>query len=350
MRITQKTSARSFANDLASEVGIEIQMAQSLETLSMSILRSRPMPAAMASSLVDHLSTNLEMGDGIAGFRVASAKDNFRTGPNDTRLIVRSNMEDTEFGNIARFMRGEHSGQALYEIFNATRFNSRPDHDGVIAVQPAAAGNHMAAAVRSYIASLVTKHRGYRLDEFANGEFRAVPLAPLTRSNELSIPHTYHTMKSMLHRDRAIPLPSGDDTLFNKAVIDNGSQALGIILAPEASSNDRLFALTDRIREFLIHLNGHPQIEGVEHPDASMTVAHIMLMDAYVSGVAAEYPDIPASTMDDACELSRTTPLLEISQMIVSNLENGRFPPPERAPAPVSAIVHNPRPGASPGM
>ncbi len=350
MRISLKTSAQSFVSDLANETGIEIQMAQGLETLAMSVMRSCPMPADMANNLAEHLSTNMEAGDGIAGLRVSAIKDNFRPGPNDTRLIIRSDMEDTDFGNINRFMRGEHPGLTLTNIFNATRFNAYPDHQGTIAVQPSPAGDHMAAAVRSYLASLVTTHRGYRLDEFSNGEFRAVPLAPVEKSRELSVSHAYHTMKDMLHRDRAIPMPSGDATLFNAAVINEGCRILGIVTTPEATANDRLFALTDRVRESLIYHNGRTTIEGVDHPDASMAVAHIMLMDAYVMSMAEKYPDIPASTMDDACELSHTTGLLETSQMIVSNLPHGTFLRSERAATPVSAIIHNPAPGISPGM
>ncbi len=350
MRISLKTSAQSFVSDLAKETGIELQMAQGLETLSMSVMRSYPMPADMANGLLDHLITNTEIGDGIARLKIVSSKDNFRPGPNDTRLIIRSDMEDTEFGNINRFMRGEQPGLTLANIFNASRFNSIPDHQGMISVQPPPAGNHMAAAVRSYLASLVTAHRGYRLDELSNGEFRAVPVAPVEQSRELSVPHAYHTMKDLLHRDRAIPMPSGDSALFNAAVINEGCQALGIVTSPTATANDRLFALTDRVRDSLLHYNGNTKIDGVEHPDASMTVAHIMLMDAYVMSMAVKYPDIPASTMDDVCELSRTTHLLETSQMIVSNLHHGQFPRTERTPAPVSAIVHNHTLGDAPGM
>lgn len=333
MRLTLKTSAQSFVNDLANEVSVEVPMARSLETLAMSIMRSEPMPHDMAQMLADHLKTNLEPGDGIAGIRISCIKSHDNPSINNTRLIIRSDMEDVQYGNIARFMQGEHPGLTLSNIIGFTRFNNIPDMTGMIFLQKAPEGDHMAAALRSYLTSLVTKHRGYRLEEMANGETRAVPFDPVHEVKEMNVPHAYKTMQNILHRDRAIPMPAGDQ--FKSAVISRGAQELGIYLPPDISEQDMIFGVTDCLREVMMEMNGTTTIEGFGGQDMSMSIAHIMLIDAYISAQCRKYPDIPLSTIDDVCDLSRTTPLLDAAQAVTSTLENGRFAPSfGRPPAP----------------
>lgn len=337
MRITLKTSSQSFANALLEETGYELQMARSSETLSRQVLRSKPMPIAEATGLEEHLKNNMEAGDGISKLSVTRTHSG-QANDQNVRLIIRSDMEDQEYGNIARFMRGEHPGLTFSEIVNCTRFHALPRTESLVVSKNQQPSDHMGEAVRSYLLSLATRHRGYELREFADGTAEAIKLDPVYASNELSVSHAYHTMLRLLHRDRAIPAPASDPMLYNREIISIGAQELGVILDPTANATDKLIKMSGIIEDNMLQHTGSKHVEGLGEkiPDIGMPIAHIMLIDAYIKAKTREYPDIPRSIIDTVCELSHTTPLLNAGQDILARIPDQRF---WNAPQPAQPVA-----------
>mgnify|MGYP001463518476 CR=1 FL=1 len=344
MRITLQTTADSFSQALAQEVGYDLQMAQSLEALGESTMRSRPIQQEHARELVDHLDGTLFAGDGISKINISCARDLWLPGDCNTRIFIRSEMEDREYGNIARFMAGSHPGLTLSNIIEAAQFKSKTDKTGQITLGLPRPGDFMAFAVNAYLTSLINTDRGYGLKVSANGNVRAIALELPEPAHGLSVPYAYKLMKDLIHRDRAISMPCVDQLSFNQRIISTGCRAMGVNCDPTASADEKLLALTDRVRETLIFKNGEAKIEGFDNNgvDPSASIAHILLIDAYLINLRREYPDIQETMISHICELSNTSPLLEAGYTVLGCYPDHRFDSLETRP--VLTEAPEPRP------
>ncbi len=345
MEITTKTSAADFAAAVSQGTGISLDMAESLESLKSSTMRTKPMPFGVATAISEYVKQNFDAGEGVSDVRVSVSavgwSPAWEEGNDNTnkpaRLIIQSDMEDSAYGNIARFTRGEKPGLSFGGILNAAPaimkshytkdendFIFQKDHD-----------DPETQAILGYLKEIAT-HSSRKMEWNENGDIITVtaPRAPV-QMNDPNIGHAYSALHDLLHRDMAIPLESGDRFMLNRDVVMIGAERLGF---STEKPNAIIGSISQAISEH-VEKNG---LQSILKAPADQ-VAHVLLIDAYVSSIRDKYPDVRSSLLKEVCYLSRTSGAMLSAEAIVNTLPERRFPQ-----AQVSAPAVAPAPAQSP--